>query len=87
MLLIVRLNKVLQDCTRLEYVQFFTITEGGISDGRDTAIGVDSEEPWLLLDSSGDVDFLNCVGEAELLKSYGDLDAVGRLSSVECNCR
>lgn len=63
MLWVVVLDQVLQDATRLEDINLLAIGES-IGYGRNTAIGVDLEEPWFFLLVLAELDLLNFVGEA-----------------------
>lgn len=83
MVLVVRLNEVLQDRTRLPDMDLFTVWERGVGDGRHAAVWIDGEEPWLLLDASREVEFLDSVWEAELLECNRDFDSVRGLRGVQ----
>jgi hypothetical protein len=61
---IILLCEVLHDAAGFEEVDRLAIAEG-VGQGRDAAVGVDSEEPGLFLGVFRDVDFVGLVGEAE----------------------
>lgn len=82
MVLVVLLDQVLLDAPGLEEVDGLAVREG-VRQGGDTAVGVDGQEPGLLLRVLADVDVGHLVGEAELLERDGDLETVGRLRCVE----
>jgi len=84
-LVVVCLDEVLQDCAGLENVNIFTVWEGAVGDRWDTAVGIDGHEPGFLLRSTWEVDFLNFIGNAELLKGYGDFSAIGCLCGIQCD--
>lgn len=86
MVLVVCLDEVLQDRTRLPDMDRFTVWERGVGDGRHAAVWIDGEEPWLLLDASREVEFLDSVWEAELLECNRDFDSVRGLRGVQSNC-
>lgn len=85
MVLVVRFDEVLQDRTRLPDMDLFTVWERGVGDGRHAAVWIDGEEPWLLLDTGGEVEFLDSVWEAELLQGNRDFDPVRGLRGVQSN--
>lgn len=63
MVAVVASDEVLHDGAGLEEGDGRPIGEG-IGEGRDTPIGVQGEEPGLLLDVGFEVDFVDFVGEA-----------------------
>ena len=75
-LFIILLSQVHQYTPTFKQANRLPIVEG-ISEGRDTAIGIDFEIPWFLLLVGGDIDVLSFVGETELFEGDGDFDAVG----------
>ena len=63
MLVVVVVGKILQDASRLEDVNGLAIIKC-IGYGRNTAIGVDFKEPWLLLLILAEFELLDFVWEA-----------------------
>ena len=63
---VVTLNEILHDASRLEQVDGLAIGEL-VGQGRNAAIGVDGEEPVLLLRVLGNIDLLNLVGKTTAL--------------------
>lgn len=83
MVLVVCLDEVLEDRTRLPDVDLLAVREGAVGDGGHAAVWINREEPWLLLDSGGEVEFLDGVRDTELLEGNGDFDTVRCLSGVQ----
>lgn len=86
-ILVIAINKILQDGARLKNANLFTVKSVG--DGGDAAVGVDLKEPRLLLLVLAHLDGVHLVVEAELLKQDGGLDAIGCTHGVEgdvCLC-
>lgn len=81
--IVVLLDEVLQNTPGLEEADLLPVAGEGICQGGDAAVGVDFEEPGLLLGVLRDVDLVDFVGEAELLEGDGDFDSVGGLVGVE----
>lgn len=87
MVLVVGIDEVLQDCAGLPHLDFLAVGKGTVGNGGHAAVRIDGEEPRLLLDVRGEVDFLDGVRETKLLERDGDFGPVGGLRSVQCNCR
>ena len=82
MLGIIPLDKILQYRPALKDPDSLPIRKR-VRDGGDAAIGVDLEEPRLLLLVLAERELGDLVLEAELLEHHGDFDAIGGLGRVE----
>lgn len=83
---VVLVDQVLSDTAGLEHGDGPAAVEG-VGNGGDAAIGVDLEEPRLLLRVFGYVEVDYFVRQAEEFKGDRDLDAIGCLVGVECDVR
>lgn len=81
-ILVIPGDEVLQDGATLKDADGLPVL-GGVGDGRDAAVGVDLEEPGLLLLVVLEADGAHLVLEVELLEEDGDLDPVRGVDSVE----
>lgn len=86
MVLVVRINEVLQDGTGLKHADRLAVREGAVGDGGHAAVRIDGEEPWLFLHARLEIDFLDGVREAELLERDRDFDPVRGLRGVQGDC-
>lgn len=82
MLFIILVYEVLLNRAGLEQIDRLTVREG-IRERRDPPVGIDGQEPWLLLRVLGYVDLGEVIRNAELLEGNGNLDSVGSLGGVE----
>ncbi len=82
MLRIIPLHQILLYTAALKQPYRLSIRES-IRERGNPPVRVDFEEPGLLLDVFGDVDFVHGVGEPQFLERDGDLDPVGCLGCVE----
>ena len=80
--LVILIYEVLLNASRLKQINRLAIGES-VRQSWDTAIGVDLQEPWLLLRVLRDVNLGYFVWQSELLQCNGDLNTVGRLGSVK----
>lgn len=85
MILVIAINKILQNGARLKNANLFTVESVG--HGGDAAVGVDLEEPRLLLLVLAHLDGVHLVIETKLLKQDGSLDAIGSTHGVEGDVR
>lgn len=86
MVLVVRIDEVLQDGAGLKHVDRLAVLEGAVGDGGHAAVRIDGEEPRLLLHARVEIDFLDGVREAELLERDRDFDPVRGLRGVQRDC-
>lgn len=86
--LVVAVNEILQNSTALKDADLLAVGEL-VSEGGDATVGVDLEEPGLLLLILHHLDGVDLVVKAELLEKDGGFDAIGRADGVEgdvCLC-
>lgn len=85
-LCIVPAYEVLHDTSTFENTNLFSV-HIFISNGRNAAIRVDLKEGWLLLLVLRQLQGRYFVWQAELFEQNRDLDAIGRLGSVQVDVR
>lgn len=80
---IVLFNKILEYASGLKDADGLAVGEG-VSYGGDPAVGINFQEPWLLLSICRNVDIVDGVWKTEFFEGDGDFDAVGGLVREEC---
>ena len=80
--LVILIDQVLLDASRLKQIDGLTICES-VRQSWNPSIGIDFQEPWLLLGVLGDINLGYLVRQSEFLQSDGDLNAIRRLGGVK----
>lgn len=86
MVLVVRIDEVLQDGAGLKHIDLLAVREGAVGDGGHAAIRIDGEEPRLLLHARSEIDFLDGVRETQLFERDRNFDPVRGLRGVQGDC-
>lgn len=82
MVLVIAIYKILLDRARFKETDLLSVSES-VGDSRNSAIGVDFQEPGLLLLVLGKGELGDLVWQSQLLERDGDLDAIGSLGGIE----
>lgn len=83
MVLVVRIDEVLQDGAGLKHIDLLAVREGAVGDGGHAAVRIDGEEPRLLLHARSEIDFLDGVRETQLFERDRNFDPVRGLRGVQ----